>query len=588
MNLKLSHKVLIAFFGFIIIPLFLVGLTGYFIALQFIEEKYSEQTKLNLHAVSQNIQYIVQDINNFSDSWIVSNDIQSLFKNPIINELSKIKAEKTILQSLLTHPYIQEVTLYNLEEEIVSSAKNENLQSVSFEKIVESEVYEKMFEYTGRPIWVTPFEIPDSTVSEKLFRHVRVVKDFYTLEDLGFIVMQLELRELINIFKSYEQNGQIPGQHFLIVNDQGTIFFDQKNLYKGENIFNFLPKDLSFNQKFVSSKSDFNGEESIISSYKIRIEDMVGGNWYLVSVTSWALLTEETNTILIWIAVITSLCIISALLFNLLFVRGIVQSFIRFVKAMRKVEKGQLNVIVEEKGNDERTVLARGFNHLIQKVRLLIEEVKYEQNRKNRAELMLMQAQIRPHFLFNTLESINVLAVQNEGQKVSKIVQRLGNILRISFQENEEIQMKQEIEHVRSYLEIQKFRFIDLFEYEFDMPEEILNANILKLTLQPFVENSIQHGFDRAEQKGTIRIIGKLEKNHIAIYIEDDGRGIPNQILQEFKYGEEIKLDQHSKATHGLGIKNVAERIRIHYGNQYGIYICSDDNGTIIKCVIPG
>ncbi|WP_160643659.1 cache domain-containing sensor histidine kinase [Chengkuizengella marina] len=585
--MKLSHKILIAFFGFIIIPLFLVGLTGYYFSLQFIEEKYSEQTKLTLNAVSQNIRYIVQDINNFSDSWIVSNDIQSLFKEPLLSELNQIKAEKRILQSLLTHPNVQMATLYNFEEEIVSSAKSENLHSVSFEKLFNSEVYEKMFGYTGRPIWITPHDIETFSVPSSLYTHVRVVKDFYTLENLGIIMMQVDLRELTNIFNSYEQNGQIPGQHFLIVNDQGTIFFDQKNLYEGQHIFDLIPTKFSLNGKFISEKSDFDGVESIVSSYRLRLNDMVGGDWHLISVTSWAFLTEETNSILKWIAFITSFCIISALLYNLFFVRGIVQSIIRIIKAMRQVEKGNLKVIVEEKGNDERTVLARGFNHLNQRIQFLIEEVKQEQYRKNKAELMLMQAQIKPHFLFNTLESINALAIQNEGKKVSHMVQRLGNILRISFQEMEEIQIKQEIEHVRSYLEIQKFRFIDHFDYEFDISEKIFDSRILKLTLQPFVENSIQHGFERAEQKGKIRIVGRIEKNYIAIYIEDNGKGIPNEILEKFQYGKDLKLNQHPYVIHGLGIKNVAERVRIHYGIPYGIFICSDENGTTIKCVIP-
>ncbi|MDP5275659.1 cache domain-containing sensor histidine kinase [Chengkuizengella axinellae] len=586
--MKLSQKILIAFFGFIIIPLFLVGLTGYYIALQFIEEKYSEQTKLTLNAVSQNIRYIVQDINNFSDSWIVSNDIQTLFKEPVTTELSKIKAEKTILQSLLTHPNVQVATLYNFNDEIVTSAKNENLYSIPFERLVNSEVYEKMFGYTGRPIWVTPYENETFSAAQNLYTHVRVVKDFYTLEDLGMIMLQVELRELMNIFKSYEQNGQIPGQHFLLVNDQGTIFFDQKNLYEGRNIFDLLSTELSLNERFTSYKSDFDGEESIVSSYQLRIEEMIGGDWHLVSVTSWAFLTEETNSILKWIALITSFCIISALLFNLFFVRGIVQSIIQIVKAMRRAEKGHLNVMVSEKGNDERTVLARGFNHLIQRIRSLIEEVKQEQDRKNKAELMLMQAQIKPHFLFNTLESINVLAIQNEGEKVSQMVQRLGNILRISFHEQEEIHMKQEIEHVRSYLEIQKFRFIDHFDYEFDIQEEILKSSILKLTLQPFVENSIQHAFESAQHKGKIRIIGKKEGDRIAIYIEDNGKGIPNKILEKFQYGQDLIKDQLSHdITNGLGIKNVAERLRIHYGMMYGVFICSDEHGTTIKCVIP-
>ncbi|MGV2788377.1 sensor histidine kinase, partial [Clostridium perfringens] len=126
----------------------------------------------------------------------------------------------------------------------------------------------------------------------------------------------------------------------------------------------------------------------------------------------------------------------------------------------------------------------------------LFAQIKKEQRQKTDAEMRVLQAQIKPHFLFNTLVSINVLAVQNEGRKVSEMVYRLASILRISIQEKEEITLDEEIKHLQSYLEIQKFRFEELFEYEIDVPKELMHSRILKLTLQPLGENSIQHGFE--------------------------------------------------------------------------------------------
>ncbi len=143
------------------------------------------------------------------------------------------------------------------------------------------------------------------------------------------------------------------------------------------------------------------------------------------------------------------------------------------VRFMRKVEGGDFNVQVEDRGKDELHILAKGFNDLVGQINSLFKQIKTEQKQKTQAELRVLQAQIKPHFLFNTLESINVLAIQNEGVKVSEMVHRLGNILRISIQDKEEIPLDQEIEHLRSYLEIQKFRFDDLFDYELDIPPEL-------------------------------------------------------------------------------------------------------------------
>jgi two-component system sensor histidine kinase YesM len=222
----------------------------------------------------------------------------------------------------------------------------------------------------------------------------------------------------------------------------------------------------------------------------------------------------------------------------------------------------------------------------------LLDEIKKEQYHKNQAEMMVLQAQIKPHFLFNTLESINILAIQNEGKKVSQMVYRLGNILRISIQDKEEISVKQEIDHLRNYLEIQKYRFDDLFDFEITVDELFMDYKMLKITLQPLVENSIQHGFEGIDYKGFISVRAEENSNYLIFWIEDNGIGITNEILSRFQYKTDDKFFEQTTDIHGerrgLGVKNVADRIRIHYGASSGIYICSEVNkGTRIKCVIP-
>jgi sensor histidine kinase YesM len=283
-----------------------------------------------------------------------------------------------------------------------------------------------------------------------------------------------------------------------------------------------------------------------------------------------------------------------ALIFNLMFVRRTVTFIVRVVKAMRKVERGDLSTRIKVVGKDETTTLARGFNSLVTRVSELLEDVKQEQRRKRKAEMMLLQAQIKPHFLFNALESINILAVQNEGRKVSKMVLRLAKILRISIQQKEEITIEQELEHLTSYLEIQKYRFEELFEYTIDVPKPLLSNPILKLTLQPLVENSIQHGFDGIDYMGQIHVRAREEGSNIALYIEDNGIGITQQQLALFATSGMTSLQEMYEETpetgerRGLGVSNVADRLRIHYGNGYGLILCSaSGQGTVIKCLIP-
>lgn len=268
------------------------------------------------------------------------------------------------------------------------------------------------------------------------------------------------------------------------------------------------------------------------------------------------------------------------------------------VRFMRRVDDGDFNARVEGKGFDEMQLLAQGFNELLDRIGGLFRRVRAEQEQKAQAELRVLQAQIKPHFLFNTLESINGLALRGEGRKVSEMVTRLGNMLRISIQDQEEIPLGEEIRHLQSYLEIQQYRFSDLFTYEIDIPPHLYSSILLKLTLQPLVENSIQHGFEGITYPGVLRISAYAERGHLVLCVEDNGIGIPQEMLARFEYmAEDPPEDMLAEGAEslssiterrGLGLRSVADRIRIQYGAGYGIFICSAPGyGTVIRCIIP-
>lgn len=184
----------------------------------------------------------------------------------------------------------------------------------------------------------------------------------------------------------------------------------------------------------------------------------------------------------------------------------------------------------------------------------------------------------------NMFESINVLAVQNKGRKVSRMIHQLGQILRISMETDEEIPIRQEIEHLKSYLAIQKYRFEDVFDYQIHVPDNLMDHAILKLTLQPLVENVIQHAFSGLNDKGEIVVSGFDTGEQIEFFIRDNGKGFSESVLLRLQ-SENPAEKQNRK---GLGIRNVADRLRIRYGNAYGLFICSQaGEGTVIKCVIP-
>lgn len=599
MNLRI--KLFTAFLGLVIIPLFVLGIITFFVTFRSIETKYSQQAEYSLKAIGYSIKSVFQAMDNVTDNGIAKGVFQAALsaKNPDLQDLTattqlELNANQRNFRSLLySHPAIDYAFLYNIhgdrKSNVIAIFNKENFQTLPYEKFKEHPLYNEVMALNGMPKWIAPHEYPELTGSDNVFTQIRLIKELSNLERVGILVVQIKNWEFEKIFQNLKLGSNMRDTRFMLVNDKGLILYDYQAELDGQPIGAYLSKDWQFSESYRSFKGKFAGQESVISIYKLQDYP-----WSLVSVTSWSYLSQEVTTFAKWFVAINCVCVLTAMLFNLIFMNRITGTIGVIVRFMRKVESGDLHARVDEKGDDELLLLQKGFNNQMDKINELFEQVKREQLQKANAELRVLQAQIKPHFLFNTLESINVLAVQNEGRKVSEMVLRLASILRISIQDKEEIQLSLEIEHLRSYLEIQKFRFDDLFDYEIDIPDEMMHCLLLKLTLQPLVENSIQHGFEGITYKGKITVKGRMEKDRILLRIEDNGIGMTNKQLAKIQYADMDDPAYRSPAPYpnlerrGLGLRSVYDRLKFQYGSQYGLFICSQPGqGTIIQCAIP-
>ncbi|KGE18001.1 cache domain-containing sensor histidine kinase [Paenibacillus wynnii] len=606
--MNLRYKLFTAFLGLIIIPLFILSMIMFFVTYNSIEKKYSQQSEYSLKAISYSISSVFKDMNNVTDNGIATSvfhmalSAEDSSKQDLTDaeQLSLNASQRNFRSLLYNHPSISYAFLYNFNgkgsSEIVSLFNKENFRTLPYDKFKVSELYQEVMSLNGVPKWVAPHENPELTGTEPVFTQIRLVKELSFFQNIGILVVQIKNWEFESIFRNLKIGDSNQKVSFMLVSDKGMILFDPDRKLDGQMFQDFTTKEVSYKKGFQSFKTQFDGNRSIVSMYHLKDYP-----WSLVSVTSWDSLSREVTVFARWFVFVIFICFLAALTFNLFFMNRITGGIAVIVRFMRRVEDGDLSSRVEEKGNDELTLLAKGFNDLMDKINHLFNRIQQEQRRKNQAEMRVLQAQIKPHFLFNTLESINVLAVQNEGRKVSEMVYRLASILRISIQDRDEITLEDEIKHLRNYLDIQKFRFEDLFDYEIDIPEELNGCGILKLTLQPLVENSIQHGFEGIDYKGKLLIRGWEDQGNLILRIEDNGIGMTSSQLSIFQYmisekahPDEINEleDPHGSRVHlerrGLGVRSVADRIRIEYGFRYGIFICSSPgSGTIIQCVIP-
>ena len=254
--------------------------------------------------------------------------------------------------------------------------------------------------------------------------------------------------------------------------------------------------------------------------------------------------------------------------------------------SMKEVEKGNFShVALEVRENNEIGRLSRNFNTMTREIQNLMEQSEKEQQAKRKYELKVLQSQINPHFLYNTLESITWMAEWGKNQEVVKMTSSLARLLRRSISnEQEVVTIEEEIDYTEAYLTIQKMRYQDKLEYEIEVDPDIRKEETVKLVLQPVVENAIYHGIKYKEGKGLIQIRGFREEGSIILRVQDDGRGMDQDTLKHI-------FEKHVRDTksNGVGLQNVHERIRLYYGTAYGLSFESEPGkGTTVRIRLPG
>ncbi len=262
-----------------------------------------------------------------------------------------------------------------------------------------------------------------------------------------------------------------------------------------------------------------------------------------------------------------------------------------------RVAGGDMSVRADLDTGAELGVLSRSLDEMIERINTLISQVRTEQENLRVAELELLQAQINPHFLYNTLDTIIWLAEAGDQSKVVSMVGSLSDFFRASLGQGRDIvSIGDEIRHVSSYLEIQQVRYQDILVYSIDVPEDIYISRIPKITLQPLVENALYHGIKNKRGGGCITITGKVESKCIYLYIEDNGIGMTEERLEQInrkinageKTENEADAGGNREEAEIFGLYNVNERIRLKFGSRYGIHIDSEFNkGTVVTVLLP-
>jgi len=288
-------------------------------------------------------------------------------------------------------------------------------------------------------------------------------------------------------------------------------------------------------------------------------------------------------SIIVFAAILTG-----TLLINRKIVLGITEPISKLCEVTTQAGEGNFVVRAEETGTDELTVLTKGFNQMVEQIGNLVEDIRKEQLNLRAMELKLLQAQINPHFLYNTLDAIIWLAEAGEKDQVVMMVTALSDFFRTTLSKGRDfITVEEEERHIDSYLKIQQFRYRDILAYEIDIPEELHQYQILKLTLQPLVENALYHGIKNKRGLGHILVTGKKCGDTLVFTVRDDGMGMDPERLAYVKKLINGEI-QDKDMPNGFGLANVNQRLQLNYGPEYGLLMSSEyGEWTEISAIIP-
>ena len=411
--------------------------------------------------------------------------------------------------------------------------------------------------------------IESKTDNEKIsLIHYPLIKDD---EYFGFINAAITLDKLDEIIKQidfYDSNS-------IIIDTEGNIYAGNENTFDKDIITTF--------KNNIKTNND-----SLTHSFKSKDEQLFytsipnTNDWYLCSSVNRNNLMSDTIQLINNLVIISITLLSITILISFFLSKSIAKPILIFTKKISE-NNGDLNIIVDEKGNDEISILAKSFNKLIIRINLLLNQKISDEKDKRLYEIKTLQNQINPHFLYNTLDTLNWKAIENNDFEMIELIDSLSNFYRISLSNGDEfITLDKEIEHIKYYLKIQKVRFSDILDYNFIINCDLDKYYIVKLCLQPIIENAIIHGINPSNQPGNITIKITDDISSIKFSITDDGVGISDNDL--------IKLHEslNNSTDKAFGLYNINQRLRLIYGEQYRIQITSIINKyTTVTFEIP-
>lgn len=497
------------------------------------------ENRLGYYEQLTNILYMDSQLRNF-----LSNDYEQAFY--YLDAFQYIN--RTMSSMMISNANIQGITIY-IDNKTLYSDK----QYIKYTEELPEAVKQQALDAAGSPVYT---HIDDPQTGTSYVTLARSLSYFSLRHPYGILTINIDDKEIYSLIEKENVNKSV-----YIIDATGRVISSGDTMMKGKQLFDLYPiqADLTLSGGKFDTRID--GQERFFTYKKLS------NGWTTVITVPYDELLANTNQAtkrIVWIS-ITVIAVAALLIF--VTAKVITKRIEVLLQQIRKVERGNFQVKRKPMGNDEIGQLSYAFQKMAARIQELIDEVYVKEIAVKDSELTTLQAQINPHFLYNTLSSISSLALKEGSMQVYQMVSHLSKYYRISLNKGKRVVLlEQEIQLVKNYVSIQEIRFRGMLHMHYDLDESLFNRTVIKLILQPFIENCINHAI---WSEAGIHIIVKLktEGEDLLLQVIDDGQGMTRERLEE----------AFSKASNqsGYGIKNVDDRIKLAYGERYGVEIFS-------------
>lgn len=554
----------------ITIPIIAIAITYSQTVKNIIKNKYTETAIQSVYETGEKINFILNDMEEFSTVIISNRSFLEMLNNA--SGFSQNEFNNKLRSFITLRDDIEVIDL------VVDSA----YYSIGAKKtLLIKQIDDKLTNSSGEPIWLPTkkerIQILSGKFQKFYFTLGRRIVDFNTLYDYGFLMLNLEEVILEQAYTSLLDDNSA---EIFICDSSGKIISHSDKNKIGKSIINE-----PYAEKVLSDKKGHNYVQYKNSIDKVAIYSTIGRHdWKIIKTISTDYLYEEINTIQKYFIIGGMIYGFVIIIFMIVFSIRYTEPMIKMMGVIKKAEQGDLTVRTEVNSNDEIGQLGDGLNNMIGEMQILIDRLVMEEQEKKNVELEALHAQINPHFLYNTLNTIKWMAKIQGNKSVSKAITALIKLLRTSINLGKDmISLREEIDYVKNYMVIQRLRFNEAITMNFVIDEECLDFTVPKLILQPIVENSIIYGIEDESLELNIEIKVLKDINNLIIEISDDGPGIESEIMKNI-FKSSTDKNRFSK----VGLNNVNQRIKLYYGNEYGVKIETElGKGTKVIVMLP-